>query len=61
MFIVVGLIPISDAVIARNVSDAWRSRAYYAAGAPETTVLEAAGTAALQSGIVAADFAQKLS
>jgi CRISPR-associated protein Csm3 len=40
---------------------AWRSRAYYAAGAPETTVLEAAGTAALQSGIVAADFAQKLS
>jgi MFS family permease len=28
MFIVFGLIPISDAVIARNVSDAWRSRAY---------------------------------
>ena len=40
---------------------AWRPRAYYAAGEPETTVLEAAGTAALQSGIVAADFAQKLS
>jgi MFS family permease len=30
MFIVVGVIPISDAVIARNVSDAWRSRAYAA-------------------------------
>jgi MFS family permease len=28
MFIIFGLIPISDAVIARNVSDAWRSRAY---------------------------------
>lgn len=28
MFIVFGLIPISDAVIARNVGDAWRSRAY---------------------------------
>jgi len=28
MFIVFGLIPISDALIARNVSDAWRSRAY---------------------------------
>jgi MFS family permease len=28
MFIVFGLIPISDAVIARNVSDAWRARAY---------------------------------
>jgi MFS family permease len=28
MFVVFGLIPISDAVIARNVSDAWRSRAY---------------------------------
>lgn len=28
MFIVFGLIPISDAVIARNVSDGWRSRAY---------------------------------
>lgn len=28
MFIVFGLIPISDAVIARNVDDAWRSRAY---------------------------------
>jgi MFS family permease len=28
MFIVFGLIPISDAVIARNVSDSWRSRAY---------------------------------
>jgi MFS family permease len=28
MFIVFGLIPISDAVIARTVSDAWRSRAY---------------------------------
>jgi MFS family permease len=28
MFIVFGLIPISDAAIARNVSDAWRSRAY---------------------------------
>lgn len=28
MFIVFGLIPISDAVIARNVSDAWRGRAY---------------------------------
>jgi MFS family permease len=28
MFIVFGLIPISDAVIARNVSDEWRSRAY---------------------------------
>jgi CRISPR-associated protein Csm3 len=40
---------------------AWRSRAYYAAGAPETTVLEAAGTAALQAGIVAPDFAEKLS
>lgn len=39
----------------------WRSRSYYVAGAPETTVLEAADTAALQSGIVAADFAQKLS
>jgi CRISPR-associated protein Csm3 len=39
----------------------WRSRAYYVAGAPETTVLEAADTAALQSGIVAPDFAQKLS
>ena len=40
---------------------AWRARAYYAAGEPETTVLEAAGTAALLAGIVAADFAQKLS
>ncbi len=39
----------------------WRSRGYYAAGAPETTVLEAADTAALQAGIVAPDFAQKLS
>lgn len=39
----------------------WRSRSYYAAGVPETTVLEAADTAALQSGIVASDFAQKLS
>ncbi len=28
MFIVFGLIPISDAVIARNVGDAWRARAY---------------------------------
>jgi MFS family permease len=28
MFIVFGLIPIGDAVIARNISDAWRSRAY---------------------------------
>ncbi|MGE0005611.1 MAG: MFS transporter [Parvibaculaceae bacterium] len=28
MFIVFGLIPISDAVIARNVGDSWRSRAY---------------------------------
>ena len=28
MFIIFGLIPISDAMIARNVSDAWRSRAY---------------------------------
>jgi MFS family permease len=28
MFIVFGLIPIGDALIARNVSDAWRSRAY---------------------------------
>jgi MFS family permease len=28
MFVVFGLIPISDAVIARHVSDAWRSRAY---------------------------------
>jgi CRISPR-associated protein Csm3 len=39
----------------------WRSRSYYAAGVPETTVLEAADTAALQSGMVASDFAQKLS
>ena len=39
----------------------WRSRGYYAAGAPETTVLEAADTAALQSGILAPDFAGKLS
>ncbi len=30
MFIVFGLIPISDAVIARNVGDAWRARAYAA-------------------------------
>lgn len=28
MFIVFGLIPISDAVIARNVGEAWRARAY---------------------------------
>jgi len=39
----------------------WRSRSYYAAGTPETTVLEAVDTAALQSGIVAPDFAGKLS
>ena len=39
----------------------WRSRSYYAAGVPESVVLEAADTAALQGGIVAQDFAEKLS
>jgi len=39
----------------------WRSRSYYAAGVPESIVLEAADTAALQGGIVAQDFAEKLS
>ena len=39
----------------------WRSRAYYTTGAAEATVLEAANTADLQAGVLAADFAEKLS
>ena len=40
---------------------AWRSRAYYTAGTAEAIVLEAGTTAQLQAGILAADFAEKLS
>jgi CRISPR-associated protein Csm3 len=39
----------------------WRSRAYYTAGAAETVVLAAADSAALQAGVLAADFTEKLS
>jgi CRISPR-associated protein Csm3 len=39
----------------------WRSRAYYTAGTAEAAVLEAATTADLQAGVLAADFAEKLS
>ncbi len=40
---------------------AWRPRAYYTAGSPEAAVLEAGTTSELQAGILAADFAEKLS
>jgi CRISPR-associated protein Csm3 len=39
----------------------WRSRAYYTTGTAEAAVLEAATTADLQAGVLAADFAEKLS
>jgi CRISPR-associated protein Csm3 len=39
----------------------WRAKAYYAAGAAEAAVLQAADTAELQAGLVAAEFAEKLS
>jgi CRISPR-associated protein Csm3 len=39
----------------------WRPKSYYAAGAPEQSVLSAATTAELQAGLLAADFAGKLS
>ncbi|MBI5281422.1 MAG: type III-A CRISPR-associated RAMP protein Csm3 [Candidatus Solibacter usitatus] len=38
----------------------WRNKAYYAAGEPEQTLLESAGTAALQSGIRGEDFSGQL-
>jgi len=40
---------------------AWRSRAYYTAGTAEVIVLEAGTSVQLQAGILAADFAEKLS
>ncbi|MBI5083074.1 MAG: type III-A CRISPR-associated RAMP protein Csm3 [Acidobacteria bacterium] len=38
----------------------WRNKAYYAAGEPEQTLLESAGTAALQAGIRSEDFSGQL-
>ena len=44
-----------------NWKAAWRPRAYYTSGAGEVEALAAETTAALQAGIVAPDFAAKLS